>query len=344
MEITMDLERSPLTFAEAINEGIRQYMELDEDTYVFGQLADSKAGIFGTTTGLVDDFPGRVYDFPIAEGLMHATGLGMALRGKRSIMCHQRIDFMAPGLDALINWLGLWYFKSGAGNKGEIPVTIRAVVGRGWGQAPQHSKNLTPLLATIPGLIIYCPSNPRDAKGMMIAAINSQAPAIVIEHRSLFDNTQDVPQEPYSAEHCPRRLLSGHHLTVVSVGDLVCDCLKVFNTDEYAGYIDLYDLRMIKPLGGAGFQMIRESAFKTGRLLVIEPMWSEFGIAGEILAQVMDGEQAEIRFMRLGYPQGYTPMSAANEFAFYPSCKTIMETADRMLDADRWVNIYQDDS
>lgn len=329
-----------LTFAEAINEGIRQYMELNDDTYVIGQLADSKAGIFGTTTGLVDDFPDRVHDFPIAEGLMHATGLGMALRGMRPILCHQRIDFMAPGLDALINWLGLWYFKSGAGKEGEVPVTIRAIVGRGWGQAPQHSKNLAPLLATIPGLVIYCPSNPADAKGMIIDAVNLQAPAIVIEHRSLFDNVQDVNVEPYRIEHSPRHLLEGHHLTVVSYGDTVPLCLQTFTGGgeaEYAGYIDLFDLRMLKPLGGAGFQAIRESVFKTGRLLVIEPAWSEFGIAGEVLAQVMDNKEAEIRFMRLGYPQGYTPMSQANEVAFYPTLECIKQTADRMLDANRWV-------
>jgi pyruvate dehydrogenase E1 component beta subunit len=335
MELDLSFHRDPLTFAEATNEGIHQYMELDNNTVVVGQLADSKAGIFGTTTGLDKDFPGRVWDFPIAEGLMHATGIGMALNGVRPILCHQRIDFMAPGLDPIINWLGLWYFKSGK-EEGEVPVTIRSIVGRGWGQAPQHSKNLAPLLATIPGLLIYCPSNPRDAKGMMIDAINRQAPAIVVEHRSLFDNSQDVPEEMYTIQHCPRRLLGGHHLTVVTYGDMVCDCLTAFNADEYEGYIDLFDLRMINPLGGAGFQAIKESALMTGKLLVVEPACSEFGIAGEVLAQVMDGEEREIRFMRLGYPQGYTPMAQQNEFDFYPSAKTIKETADRMLDPDRW--------
>jgi len=98
-----DTEREPIQFSAAINEGLSQSMAADDSVMVLGQLVDTPAGIFGTTTGLADAYPGRVFDYPIAEGVMHAAGIGMALAGIRPVFCHQRIDFMAPGLDALIN-------------------------------------------------------------------------------------------------------------------------------------------------------------------------------------------------------------------------------------------------
>lgn len=317
------LREEPITFSEAINEALYQCMLCYPEVVLMGQLVDSKPGIFGTTTGLVGDFPNRVFDFPVAEGLMHAAGIGIALTGHYPVICHQRMDFMAPGLDALINWLGLWYFKTGGQT---APLTIRAIVGKGWGQAPQHSKNLTALLASLPGINIYCPSNPHDAKGMLIKAITSHAPAIIVEHRSLFDSSQQVPTEMYASRQCPRRLLEGNHVTVVAMGDMVPQALKVLDCDEYKGYVDLFDLRMVKPLGGEGFQAIKESALCTGKLVVLEPGWADFGIGGEILSQVMDDEngfETLMAYKRVGYPQCYTPMSRENENDYYPSAKDI---------------------
>ena len=126
-------------------------MGLSPDVVLLGQLVDTKAGIFGTTTGLVDKYGGeRVQDFPVAENLMTATAMGASLTGLRPVIVHQRLDFMIYSLDAIVNWLSLWRFKSNG--KSAMPVTIRAIVGKGWGQGPQHSKSLHAWFAHLPGL------------------------------------------------------------------------------------------------------------------------------------------------------------------------------------------------
>lgn len=319
-----------LTYSEAINEALHLVMQADPDIYVLGQLVDTKAGIFGTTTGLADDYSNRVFDMPIAEGLMHAMGIGLAIKGKRPVLCHQRIDFMAPGLDAIINWMGLWYFKT---RGQELPITIRAIVGKGWGQAPQHSKNLASLLAAIPGIDIYCPTTPRDAKGMTIDAVNSNRPSVVIEHRSLFGIEQPVPHGLYVTTQAPSRLLRGDDLTVVAIGDSVPLALSAFKQSTYS--VDLFDLRMIKPLGGIGFHSIVDSAAVSGRLLIVDSAWTEFGISSEIAARVIEEASVPVAVRRIGYPRGYTPMSRANERAFYPSIEQCREMASRLLDNNR---------
>src|ERR1017187_1956573 len=130
-----------LTFAQAVNEAMSQALELSGDVFVVGQLVDSKPGVFGTTTGLIDRFgPDRVQDFPVAESLMTSAAMGAALTGMRPVVIHHRLDFMIYSLDAIVNWLALWRFKSNG--KSHLPVTIRAVIGKGWGQGPQHSKSL----------------------------------------------------------------------------------------------------------------------------------------------------------------------------------------------------------
>ncbi len=136
-----------LTYAAAINEALTQAMDLSHDVIVLGQLVDYHSGVFGTTTGLAKRYGAdRVQDFPVAEGVMTSTAAGAALVGLRPVLVHQRLDFMLYSLDAIVNWLALWRFKSNGDSN--MPVTIRAIVGKSWGQGPQHSKSLHPGLPT----------------------------------------------------------------------------------------------------------------------------------------------------------------------------------------------------
>src|SRR5881409_2919735 len=146
-----------LSYAAAINEAQRQALELNEDVIVLGQLADMPTGIFGTTSGLVDRFgPGRVQDFPVAENLMTATAMGASLVGMRPIIVHQRLDFMIYSLDAIVNWLALWRFKSNGTSN--MCITIRAIVGKGWGRGRNILKACTPGLRTCRGCVLPCPA------------------------------------------------------------------------------------------------------------------------------------------------------------------------------------------
>ncbi len=158
-----------LNFAQSINAAQRQAMELDPGVFVYGIGADGKAGIFGTTTGLVERFgPQRVFDTPIAEGGLAALAAGAGSAGLRPVLVHQRLDFMLYSIDQVVNWMAPWRFMSGG--RAKMPVTIRAIIGKGWGQGPQHTKSLHTWFAHVPGLQVVMPGSPADAKGLLLSS------------------------------------------------------------------------------------------------------------------------------------------------------------------------------
>jgi len=179
-------KRGPdLAYNDAIREGLHQAMGASKDVVVLGQLVDYKSGVFGTTTGLVDAYGAeRVQDFPVSEALMSSVALGAALGGLRPVIVHQRVDFMFYSFDSIVNWLSLWYFKSNG--KSTVPVVIRAIIGKGWGQGPQHSKSMHSWFAHLPGLKVAMPATAYDAKGLLLESIFGQDPCIILESRSLF--------------------------------------------------------------------------------------------------------------------------------------------------------------
>src|SRR5438105_4082131 len=154
------------SFADALRQGMSQAMEMDQEVILIGQLVDYAPGVFGSTTGLAERFgPERVRDFPVAESAMTSLGIGVAIAGMRPVLVHHRLDFMLYSIDAIVNWLSLWRFKSNG--KSSAPVTIRAIVGRGWGQGPQHSKSLHAWFAHVPGIKVAMPATAFDAKGLL---------------------------------------------------------------------------------------------------------------------------------------------------------------------------------
>ncbi|HEY4990075.1 MAG TPA: hypothetical protein VII09_09725, partial [Opitutaceae bacterium] len=207
-----------LSYAKAILEATDQAMTLCPEVIVLGQLVDTQSGIFGTTTGLVGKHGAdRVQDFPVSENLMTATAMGASLTGLRPVIAHQRLDFMLYSLDAIANWLALWRFKSNG--KSAMPVTIRTIVGKGWGQGPQHSKSLHAWFAHLPGIRVAVPATAYDAKGLLLESIFSEVPTIFVEGRGLYSMTDEVPEEPYRVrfgQAVVRR--PGADVTIVAIG------------------------------------------------------------------------------------------------------------------------------
>ena len=314
-----------LSYAKAILEATDQAMGLSPDVIVLGQLVDTQSGIFGTTTGLVKKYgPERVQDFPVSENLMTATAMGAALTGLRPVLCHQRLDFMVYSLDAIVNWLGLWRFKSNM--KSTMPVTIRTIVGKGWGQGPQHSKNLQAWFAHIPGIRVAVPATAYDAKGLMLEAILGETPTIFVEGRGLYSMTDDVPEQPYRVrfgQAAVRR--AGKDATVVAVGLMVPLALRAAAILEKEGIsIEVVDPRTIAPLDR---KTICDSAFKTRRLVVADGTWHSFGTASEIITSVVEnlGDKLKAKPVRVTLPDSHTPMSRALEPEYYPDENDIVD-------------------
>lgn len=320
-----------LSYAKAILEATDQAMELCDKVVVLGQLVDTKSGIFGTTTGLVDKYgPERVQDFPVAENLMTATGMGAALTGLRPLLCHQRLDFMIYSLDAIANWLALWRFKSNG--KSAMPVTIRTIVGKGWGQGPQHSKSLHTWFAHLPGLRVAIPSTAYDVKGLLLESILGETPTIFVEGRGLYSMTDDVPEQPYRVrfgQAVVRR--PGKDVTLVALGNMVPIALRTAATLEKEGVdVEVVDPRTLAPLDR---KTICDSVFKTRRLVVADPAWHSFGAASEIISTVVEqlGDKLQAKPVRVTLPDSHTPMSMALEPKYYPDDGDLVAAARKTL-------------
>jgi len=319
-----------LTYAQAINEAQTQAMELCKEVVILGQLADTPAGIFGTTTGLAQKFgPGRVQDFQVSENLMTAAAMGASLTGLRPVLVHQRLDFMIYSLDAIVNWLALWRFKSNG--KSNMPITIRVIVGKGWGQGPQHSKSLHAWFAHLPGMRVAMPSTSYDAKGLLLESIFSDGPAIFVEGRALFSMKTHVPEQPYRirfGQAAMRR--RGKDVTVVALGMMVPLVLRAATELAQEGIdLEVIDLRTVSPWDKT---TVLESVSRTKRLLVVDPAWRSFSVSAEVIATVAEaiGDSLVARPARLCLPDSHTPMSSALEKLYYPA-ENEVKTSVRQL-------------
>lgn len=330
MNLKTSVDTRELSFSSALREGLHQAMTLSDDVIVMGQLVDYKSGIFGTTTGLVEEFGSeRVQDMPIAEAMMTSVAGGAALAGLRPVIIHQRLDFMMYSMDALINWISLWYFKSNGDSR--MPITIRAITGKGWGQGPQHSKSLHALFAHIPGLRVAMPSTAFDAKGLLLESIFGENPTIIIEGRSLYSMKDNVPEKPYRVRFGEARIAkTGKDVTLVAIGFMLPVSLRAAYSLQKEGIdVEVIDPRTISPFD---ITSVCESVSKTRKLVVVDPGWQFGGFAAEIVAGVVEqkGDCLVENPVRICLPNSHTPMSMVLEKSYYPDEEKISKAIRRL--------------
>ena len=185
-----------LKFYQAINEAIDTCMAGDPSVYVMGLGTPDPKGVFGTTLGLAQKYGAeRVMDIPTSENGMTGVAIGSALVGMRPIIVHQRIDFALLSIEQIVNQAAKWHYMFGG--QMQVPLVIRMIIGRGWGQGPQHSQSLQAWFAHVPGLKVVMPSTPYDAKGLLISSIEDNSPVVFIEHRWLYNIAGNVPEGSY---------------------------------------------------------------------------------------------------------------------------------------------------
>ena len=272
-----------IKYSEAVREAIDSAMLEDENVICYGLGTDDPKGVFGTTLGLQEKYgPERVFDMPTSENAMTGVAIGAALNGVRSVMTHQRLDFFLLAMDQLVNNAAKWRYMFGG--QGSVPIVIRLIIGRGWGQGPTHSQNLQSWFAHIPGLKVIIPTNPHDAKGMLRAAIKDDNPVIMLEHRWLHNMEGEVAEASYEVPIDKAALVrEGNDVTIVSLSYMTIEAIHAVDELAKSGiHCDLIDLRTVNPID---WPMIFDSVRKTGRLIVADTSQQTCSVASEIVAK-----------------------------------------------------------
>jgi pyruvate/2-oxoglutarate/acetoin dehydrogenase E1 component len=335
-----------LTYAQAILEATDQCLANNPSVYVMGLGVPDPKGLFGTTIGLATKYGStRVMDMPVAENGMTGIAIGSSLVGMRPIMTHQRVDFMLLSLDQIINNAAKWHYMFGG--KMKVPMVIRLIIGRGWGQGPQHSQSLQALFAHIPGLKVVMPTTPYDAKGMLISAVEDDNPVIYIEHRWLHNIFGPVPEEMYRTPLGKAiKMREGRDLTIVSTSYMSLEALKASDILEKDRInVEVIDMRTIKPMDE---DIIIESVKKTGRLLVLDGAWRSYGISAEIIALASEKAHEFLKSSpsRVAFPDVPTPTSWALANHYYPRTVDIVNAARKMFElpeqTEEQLGIFQD--
>jgi len=313
-----------LRYREALSDGLVQAMEADSSVFVMGLGVDDPKGIFGTTLEASRRFGGqRVFDIPISENTITGAAIGASLVGMRPVIVHARSDFILLTMDQLINNASKWRYVTGGGS--HVPITIRTIIGRGWGQGAQHSQSLQAVFAHFPGVKVVMPADPYDAKGLLIASIRDNSPVIFIEHRRLYEQVGHVPEHPYEVP-LGRAIIRrpGTDITLVATSLMVSEALKAAETLEGEDISsEVIDLRTIKPMDD---ELVFDSVRRTRRLVVADTAWLTGGIGSEVIARVAENvfSYLEAPARRIASPDVPAPVCSTLESLFYPCADDII--------------------
>jgi acetoin:2,6-dichlorophenolindophenol oxidoreductase subunit beta len=320
-----------LTYVEALQEAVAQEMRRDRRVFLFGLDVDDHKAIQGSTRGLVQEFgPERVFGTPLSEDAMTGIGIGAAIAGMRPVHVHIRMDFLMLAMNQLINIAAKSRYMYGG--QVSVPIVVRSMIGKSWGQGAQHSQALHAMFMHVPGLKLVMPSNAYDAKGCLIAAIRDDNPVIFVEHRLLYYTDAYVPEESFVVPFGKARVCThGDDITVVGISNMLTECLRAHELVADVGiHAEVIDPVSLVPLD---IDTIAESAKRTGRLLVVDNAWTSCGASAEIVACVIERAQncRMILVRRMGYAPTTCPTTSVLEQEFYPDPGKIAQAIHAMV-------------
>ncbi len=329
-----------LTTQKAIAEAIGQEMESDDRVLVMGEDVGVYGGIFGATEGLLGKYGAdRVIDTPISETGFIGAAVGMAINGLRPIAELMFVDFYGVCMDQIYNNMAKIHYFSGGHVK--VPMVLTTAVGGGYSDAGQHSQTLWGTFAHLPGMKVVIPSNPYDAKGLMISAIRDDNPVVFMFHKGVLGlgwmthnprATAPVPEESYEVPIGKARVArEGSDVTVVAVSLDVHKALNAAETLEGTGIsAEVLDLRSLVPLDR---DAINESVAKTHRLVVVDEDYHSFGMSGEVITSVIEGafDYLDAPPVRVTTPDIVIPYSRPLEQFALPSADKIVSAVEQLV-------------
>jgi pyruvate/2-oxoglutarate/acetoin dehydrogenase E1 component len=321
-----------ITYAEAIREALTQEMERDERVFIMGEDVGVYGGAFGVTLGMVEEFgEERVIDTPISELGIAGAITGAALHGMRPVGEIMFMDFTTLATEQLVNQAAKIRFMFGG--KAKVPFVLRTPAGSGTGAAAQHSQSLENWFVHVPGLMVVMPSDPYDAKGLLLASIRDDNPVIFVEHKLLYRIKGPVPEEPYTIPLSSAAVKrEGKDLTIVATSIMVRRSLEAAKQLAGEGIgVEVVDPRTLKPLDE---ETIVRSVMKTGRVLIVHEACRTGGYGGE-LAAVIAGSDAfdylEAPIVRLAGRDMPIPYNRNLEYHTVPQVEDIVEAARKLV-------------
>jgi pyruvate dehydrogenase E1 component beta subunit len=332
---------SKKSFRQAINEAMAQEMRRDPRVIVMGEDVaggagspgemDAWGGPLGVTKGLYPEFgPSRVLDAPITESGFIGAAIGAAATGLRPIAELMFVDFMGVCFDQIFNQAAK--FRYMFGGKAVTPVVIRGMYGAGFRAASQHSQCLYPLFTHIPGLKVVIPSTPYDAKGLLIQAIRDDDPVIFFEHKMLYDDVGEVPDEPYAIRFGEANLTrEGEDVTIVAFGRMVKFANEAADALVRRGIAcTVIDPRTTSPLD---IDTIIESVEETGRLVVVDEASPRCNMATDVSALVAEHAFAALKapIRMVTPPHVPVPFAPSLEDAYIPGVERISEAVHSVM-------------
>lgn len=330
------------SFFMAMIEGIQQEMERDESVICLGEDIGKMGGVFQSTVGLFQRFGAeRVIDTPISETAIMGAALGLASEGMRPVAELMFVDFMGVCFGQIMNEIAkVSYMSGGAVN---LPLVITASTGGGFGDAAQHSQCLHGLFAHVPGLKVVVPSNPHDAKGLMISAIRDNNPVVFLFHKALMDLPvlgyvdididETVPEESYVIPFGEARMVrEGSDITIIGLSQTVAKAaVAAVQLAEKGISAEVIDPRTLVPLD---IDSIVKSVKKTGRLLVVDEDYLNYGMTSElsaVIAERLDEIKLKSPIQRLGVAGVSIPYSPALEKEVIPQVEDIVAAVEQSL-------------
>ena len=316
-----------ITYADALKNVMLEAMK-NPKTVLFGQNINDHKGMFGTTLGLADKFgKDRVIDTPICEEAITGVAIGTAINGLYPIVIHIRNDFALVSMNQLVNLASKYKYMFGG--RFEVPMLIRMVIGRSWGQGAQHSQSLQATFSHFPGFTVIVPSS--------VASIlvdypyvmeHVKQPVIALEHRLMYGlefKTSDVSSLKPLKAHILRE---GEDVTIIATSIMVLEALRAaeFTTNKVS--CEVIDLNCTSPIDE---ETIIKSVSKTGRLIIADTSWREFGVCAEICRLVLSsGIILNDTVSTLG--MAYTPCPTAKvlEDMYYPNVRDIVSEISRI--------------
>jgi 2-oxoisovalerate dehydrogenase E1 component len=329
VETPLPAGAEPIRMSRAVRAALRHELAADPRVFLAGIDVGAGGNVFGLTRGLLEEFPGRVRDTPIAETAIIGMGVGAAMAGLRPVVEIMYSDFMAVCFDQIINQAAKLPYMTGG--RVRVPLTVRTQFGAGRSSGAQHSQSLEAMLAHVPGLAVVMPATPADAYGLLRSAIAYDGPVIVIEHRLLYEKNGPGFTEDHFVpigKAAVRR--TGADVTIVSYSRMAEESLAAAGRLARDGIdAEVIDLRTIAPLD---WDTVLTSFAKTNRMVIAHEAVTDFGVGAEIAARAVDAGfwSIDAPVLRVGAPPTPAPYAPALERAWVPA-GTQVETAVRRL-------------